>query len=148
MELILLQDVQGLGTQFSTVNVKPGYGRNYLLPQKMAIIANKANKAMAAEKMKQLTRKRERMVAEIETLVARLKVRPIQVGAKVGTTDKIFGSVTNVQLAEAIKAQTGIEIDRRKLSISDDVKTLGNYTATVDFGDGLHYDITFEVVAE
>ncbi len=148
MELILLQDVEGLGTQFSTVTVKPGYGRNYLLPQKKAILANKASKAMAAEKMKHLSRKRDRLIAEIEGLVAKLKMRPIQVGAKVGTTEKIFGSVTNVQLAEAIKAQTGLDIDRRKLSIPDEVKTLGNYVAVVDFGEGMHYEIAFEVIAE
>lgn len=148
MEIILLQDVANLGQQFDTVTVKDGYGRNYLIPQKLALLANRANKNAMAERVKQIKIKEARAIKEIEKLVERLKIRPIQVGAKVGTTDKIFGSVTNVQLADAIKQQTGIDIDRRRISIPDDVKTLGTYVANVDFGEQMKYDITFEVIAE
>lgn len=148
MEIILLQDVANLGQQFDTVTVKDGYGRNYLIPQKLALLANRANKNATAERVKQIKIKEARAIKEIEKLVERLKIRPIQVGAKVGTTDKIFGSVTNVQLADAIKQQTGIDIDRRRISIPDDVKTLGTYVANVDFGEQMKYDITFEVIAE
>jgi len=148
MQVILLQDVERLGEQFQTVTVKGGYGRNFLIPKKMAVVANKANTAIYAERLKQINAKENRLIQEIETLVERLKFAPIKVGAKVGTTDKIFGSVTNVQLADAIKRQTGIAIDRRKITIPDEVKTLGNYSAKVRFRDDLKYEIEFEVVAE
>ncbi|MBK6611447.1 MAG: 50S ribosomal protein L9 [Chitinophagales bacterium] len=148
MELILLQDVAGLGLQYDLVTVKNGYGRNYLIPKKLAAVANKASKAMAAERMKVLQLKEERMLHEIEDLVGRIKEKPIIVGAKTGTTEKIFGAVTNVQLAEAIKRQTGIDIDRRKIEIVEEVKTLGLYTAQLNFIGGRHYTIEFEVVAE
>ena len=148
MEIILIQDVKGLGNQYDTVKVKDGYGRNYLIPQKFAIIANRANKAIVAERIKQSRSKEEKMMGQIEAMVERIKLNPIKVGAKVGTTEKIFGSVTNVQLAEAIKQQTGIEIYRRKLTISDDVKTLGTYQAMLYFGEDLKYMIDFEVVSE
>jgi len=148
MRVILLKDVENLGSQYETVTVKGGYGRNYLIPKKMAVVANRANSNAIAEIVKQMGMKETRLVQEIEALAERLKFSPIRVGAKVGTTDKIFGSVTNVQLADAIKRQTGIEIDRRKLSINEEVKTLGDYTATVRFREDLKYDIKFEVVAE
>jgi large subunit ribosomal protein L9 len=148
MEIILLQDVKGLGEQFETVTVKPGYGRNYLIPQKMAVIANRPNKAVVAERAKQIKAKEARLLQEIETVVDRIKLNPIKIGAKVGATDKIFGSVTNVQMSEAIKQQAGVEIDRRRIQLPDEIKTLGEYTATLNFGENLKYDIAFEVVAE
>jgi large subunit ribosomal protein L9 len=92
--------------------------------------------------------KEEKVIHKIEAMAERIKLNPIKVGAKVGTTEKIFGSVTNVQLAEAIKQQTGIEVDRRKLTIDEDVKTLGAYQATLYFREDLKYVIDFEVVAE
>lgn len=148
MDIILLQDVKGLGEQFDTVAVKPGYGRNFLIPQKLAVIANRANKAVAIERAKQIGIKEARVLKEIESLVERIKLNPIKIGAKVGTTDKIFGSVTNVQLSDAIKQQTGVEIDRRRIALPDEIKTLGEYVAVINFGDSLRYDIAFEVVAE
>ena len=148
MEIILLQDVKGLGEQFQTVVVKPGYARNYLIPQKMAVIANRANKSTVAERAKQIQIKEMRILQGIEAVIERIKQNPLKIGAKVGATDKIFGSVTNVQLADAIKQQAGIEIDRRRITIPDDVKVLGEYAAVVDFGEGRRYEVAFEVVAE
>lgn len=148
MEIILIEDVQGLGDQYATVKVKDGYGRNYLIPQKLAIVANRANKAVVAERMRQSRSKEDKIIHKIDAMVERIKLNPIQVGAKIGTTEKIFGSVTNVQLAEAIKLQTGIEVDRRKLTITDEVKTLGSYQAILYFREDLKYVIDFEVVSE
>ncbi len=148
MEIILIQDVDGLGDQYATVKVKDGYGRNFLIPQKLGLIANRANKAIVAERMRQTRSKEEKVIHKIEAMAERIKLNPIKVGAKVGTTEKIFGSVTNVQLAEAIKQQTGIEVDRRKLTIDEDVKTLGSYQAVLYFREDLKYVIDFEVVAE
>ena len=148
MELILLQDVKGLGEQYQTVTVKPGYGRNYLIPQGFATLANRASKAQVAQKIKQSQTREEKMRSEMETMVGRIRNNPIRVGAKVGATDKIFGSVTNVQLAEAIREQTGVEVNRRKIEIPEDIKTLGSYKAHIRFSETFQYDIDFEVVAD
>lgn len=148
MNIILLQDIDNLGGKFETVTVKPGYGRNYLIPKGMAIVANKTNSNMAAERLKQVQRKKDRELDDIRALVAQLGSSAIKVGAKVGTTGKIFGSVTNVQLAEAIKKTTGVDVDRRKITIADEVKTLGTYQAKIDFHRDLKHEMEFEVVAE
>ncbi len=147
MKVILLKNIEGLGDEFETITVKNGYGRNYLIPQKLAVIANKANQAQAAERVRQITAKERREREKVEALMEQIKASPIKIGAKVGTTDKIFGSVNNVQLADAIKRQTGVEVDRRKIVIKEEIKTLGSYTATVKFREG-NYEFDFEVVAE
>lgn len=146
MNLILLEDVKGLGNKFDAVTVKPGYGRNYLVPQQLAILATPANKAMIAERVKQIRNKEAKIVHEIEAIVARIKAQPIQIAAKTGGMDKIFGSVTNSHLADAIKTQSGVDVDRRKIILNDEVKTLGNYTANLRFSENLRYDIEFEVI--
>jgi large subunit ribosomal protein L9 len=114
----------------------------------MALVANKANRAMASEMLKQINAKENRFIKRVENMIERIKYQPITVGAKVGTTDKIFGSVTNVQLADAIAAQTGVQIDRRKITIIEEVKVLGTYRAEIRFREDLKYDIDFEVIAE
>ncbi|MGB1241581.1 MAG: 50S ribosomal protein L9 [Chitinophagales bacterium] len=148
MEVILLENVGKLGSRFDTVSVKGGYGRNFLLPKKLAIVANRANKASIAERVRQIQMKENRLFAKIEEVVAKITNATLKIGAKVGTTDKIFGSVTNLQLAEVIKQQTGVDIDRRKITISEEVKVLGTYTATIDFGKEVKHDVEFEVVSE
>lgn len=148
MEVILLEDVEKLGYRFDTVSVKGGYGRNYLLPKKLAIVANSANKASIGERIRQIKMKEDRLLAKIEEVVAKINNATLQIGAKVGTTDKIFGSVTNLQLAEVIKRETGVDLDRRKISINEEVKTLGTYTATIEFGQEVKQDVEFEVVSE
>ncbi len=148
MNVILLKDVTGLGKQFETVTVKNGYGRNYLIPKKLAVIANKANLSTVGAKLRQMQERENRAIEAIQQLAEKVKASPIRVGAKVGTTEKIFGSVTNVQLAEAIKRQTGVEIDRRKIVIPEEVKTLGVYKAIIDFREDIKQEIEFEVVPE
>lgn len=148
MDIILLQDVKGLGDQFDTVSVKPGYGRNYLIPQKMAILATPANKATVGERRKQIVAKEAKNIHQIEALIERVKSKTVTVGAKVGGSDKIFGSITNIQLADAINAQLGVEVDRRRVTILDDVKVLGLHKARVRFAENMHADIEFEVIAE
>jgi len=148
MEIILLENVGKLGSRFDTVSVKGGYGRNFLLPNKLAIVANRANRASIAERVRQIQMKEDRLFAKIEEVVAKITNATLKIGAKVGTTDKIFGSVTNLQLAEVIKQQTGVDIDRRKITISEEVKVLGTYTATIDFGKEVKQDVEFEVVSE
>lgn len=149
MEIILLENVDGLGKISDQVTVKNGYGRNYLLPRKMALLANKSNKAKAAEIASQAARREEKVLSQYEGLVSQIKAATVKVGAKVGTTGKIFGSVTNVQLAEAIKKATGEEVDRRKITIkAEEVKQLGEYEAVIALHPKVKVDFNFEVIAE
>lgn len=148
MEVILLQDVEKLGDANTLVKVKDGYGRNYLLPNKMAVIANPGNLNMLKERQRQTDIKEQKILAKIQGMMDRFKETVVKVGAKVGQSDKIFGSVTNVQLAEAIKKQLGVEIDRKKIHVPEDVKTLGTYTATINLQKDSKVEVQFEVVEE
>src|ERR1700734_2898322 len=148
MEVILIQDVDNLGSAHEKVNVKNGYARNFLIPRKLAIEANPSNLKQLEERMKQLRKKEAKLMAEVNQVIEVLKSSPIKVGAKTGTSGKIFGSVTSVQLARAIRDQKGYEIDRRRIHIVDDVKELGTYKAKIDFGNGNETETEFQVVAE
>ena len=148
MQVILIQDVNNLGGVNELVSVKNGYGRNYLIPSKLAIEANPSNMKMMEEKKKQQVKKESKLLAEINSVIAVLQNGALKVGAKTGTSGKIFGSVTSVQIARAIKEQKGYEIDRRRIHIIDDVKELGTYKAKVDFGNGNETEVEFEVSAE
>ncbi len=148
MQVILIQDVNNLGGVNELVTVKNGYGRNYLIPQKMAIEASPSNMKMMEEKKKQQAKKEAKLLAELNSVIAVLQTGGLKLGAKTGTSGKIFGSVTSVQIARAIKEQKGYEIDRRRITIIDDVKELGTYKAKIDFGNGTETEVEFEVVAE
>lgn len=148
MDVILIKDVDNLGSAHELVTVRPGYGRNYLIPQKFAVEANKSNIKMLEERRKVLLKREEKLVAEIASVSAVLKESPVKVGAKIGTSGKIFGSVTPIQLARAIREQKGYEIDRRRISILDDVKEAGTFNAQIDFGKDKIVELTFEVVAQ
>ena len=148
MQVILIQDVNHLGSANELVSVKSGYGRNYLIPQKFAVEANPSNLKQWEERKKVLAKKEERMLAEINNVINVLHESPLKIGAKTGTSGKIFGSVTSVQLSRAIREQKGYEIDRRRIHIVDDVKELGTYKAKIDFGQGQDVEVDFEVIAE
>jgi large subunit ribosomal protein L9 len=148
MEVILIQDVDNLGAINEVVKVKNGYARNFLLPRRLAVENNPSNKAMLDERMKQVRKKEEIMLAEINSVIAKLKEAALKIGAKTGTSGKIFGSVTSLQISRAIREQRGYEIDRKKIQIVDDVKELGSYKANIDFGNGYSTEVDFEVVAE
>jgi large subunit ribosomal protein L9 len=148
MQIILIQDVNNLGGVNEVVNVKNGYARNYLFPHQMAIEASPSNMKQLDERLKQQKKKEEKMLAEVNKVVEVLKQSPVRIGAKTGTSGKIFGSVTSVQIAKAIRDQKGYEIDRRKIHLVDDVKELGTYKAKIDFGNGQDTEIEVEVVAE
>lgn len=146
MDVILIKDVDNLGAAHELVTVKPGYGRNYLIPQGFAIEASQGNKKMLEERQKVLKKREEKLIAEIANVAKVLQESMIKVGAKTGTSDKIFGSVTPIQLARAIREQKGYEIDRRKIEILEDVKELGTYKAQIKFGEDKIVDLEFEVV--
>lgn len=148
MQVILIQDVNNLGGANELVTVKNGYGRNYLIPQKFAVEANPSNLKQLQERQKQQAKKEAKLLAEINSVIAKLAEGPLKIGAKTGTSGKIFGSVTSVQIARAIKEQKGYEIDRRRIHIVDDVKELGAYKAKIDFGNSQETELEFEVVAE
>jgi len=148
MQVILIQDVNNLGGANELVNVKNGYGRNFLIPSKLAVEANSSNLKQLEERRKQMGKKEEKLLAEFKSVVAVLQESPLKIGAKTGTSGKIFGSVTSVQIVRAIREQKGYEIDRRRIHIIDDVKELGTYKAKIDFGKGQEVEVDFEVIAE
>lgn len=148
MQVILIQDVNNLGGTNEVVAVRNGYARNFLIPQGFAVEASPSNMAQLQERLKQQQKKEAKMLAEIKTVIAKLNEGAVKVGAKTGTSGKIFGSVTSVQISRAIRDQKGYEIDRRKIHIIDDIKELGNFKAKVDFGNGNETEIELEVVAE
>ena len=148
MEVILKKDVKNLGYKDDVVNVKPGYGRNFLIPKSLAEMATVSTKKMLTETVKQRAFKEQKVKAAAENTAAKLKEMIIKVGAKAGESGKIFGSVTSVQLADAIK-KLGYEVDRKNITMSiDGVKTLGTYTADIRFHKDVTGSITFEVVQE
>ena len=148
MDIILIQDVDNLGGANEVVKVRNGYARNFLIPQKYAVEASPSNLKQLAEKRKQIEKKEAKMLSAINEVIAKLKEGALKIGAKSGTSGKIFGSVTSVQIARAIKDQKGYEIDRRRISIIDEVKELGTFKAKIDFSNGNETEVEFEVVAE
>lgn len=148
MEIILIQDVDNLGGANEVVKVRNGYARNFLIPQKFAVEASPSNLKQLEEKRKQIEKKEKKMLSAINEVIAKLKEGALKIGAKSGTSGKIFGSVTSLQLARAIREQKGYEIDRKKITLPDEVKELGAYKATIDFGSGHSTEVEFEVVAE
>ncbi|TXI71469.1 MAG: 50S ribosomal protein L9 [Cyclobacteriaceae bacterium] len=147
MEVILKQDVTGLGYKNDTVKVKPGYGRNYLIPTGAAIIANEANKRMTAENIRQAAHKAAKIKQDAEALAAKIGELSIEVGTKAGESGKIFGAVTAVQVAEILKTK-GFEVDRKKIHFKEQPKQLGTYTVTLDLHKEVKHTISVNVVAE
>lgn len=149
MEVILKQDVKNLGYKDDVVTVRPGYGRNFLIPKGLATMATASSKKMMAETVKQRAFKEQKIRAAAEKNAAALKDLKIKVGAKAGESGKIFGSITTVQLADALK-KLGYEVDRKQISINDEdgIKNVGTYVADVRFHKEVTGQVTFEVVAE
>ncbi|MFT4662272.1 MAG: large subunit ribosomal protein L9 [Ulvibacter sp.] len=148
MEVILKKDVDNLGMALEMVTVKPGYGRNFLIPQGLAKLATASEKKVHAENLKQRAHKVEKMKDEAEGLAGKLAGLTLKIGAKAGESGKIFGSVNTIQIADALKAE-GFDVDRKKISISDDsIKQLGTYEAVVTLFKGLKQTISFEVVED
>ncbi|MFN8310985.1 MAG: 50S ribosomal protein L9 [Chitinophagales bacterium] len=149
MEIILKKDVEKLGYADDLVKVKPGYALNYLIPQGFAVLANDTNRKLLSGVMRGKEKREEKLVAQLNDIKKRLSETKLTIGAKVGTTDKIFGSVTAHHVAEAIRKVADIEVDRRKIHIVEgEVKTVGNYTAEIGLGRDQKITVGFEVVAE
>jgi large subunit ribosomal protein L9 len=147
-QVILIQDVNNLGGANELVTVKNGYGRNFLIPSKLAVEASPSNLKQLNERLKQQAKKEAKLLAAINDVILVLSNGALKIGAKTGTSGKIFGSVTSVQIARAIKEQKGYEIDRRRITILEEVKELGSFKAKIDFGNGNETEVEFEVVSE
>jgi large subunit ribosomal protein L9 len=148
MEIILLQDVANLGSKDDVLVVKNGYGRNYLIPQKLAILATSSSKKVLSENLKQRAHKEAKLKEVALKQAEILKGISIVIGAKTSSTGKIFGSVNNIQVAEALK-EKGFEVDRKQITIKEDsIKEIGKHTAKVKFHREVVVDLEFEVVAE
>jgi large subunit ribosomal protein L9 len=148
MEIILKEDIKGLGYKNDVVKVKPGYGRNYLIPKGAAIMATESAKKVVAENVKQAAHKAEKIKNDALSIAEKLaSVSIVEIKAKVGDSGKIFGAVTSLQLSDALK-EKGFAIDRKKISFKGDVKEVGEYTASIDLHKEVKQEIKFKVIAE
>lgn len=147
MEVILKQDVQGLGYKNDTVKVKPGYGRNFLIPTGVAIIANDSNKRLISENIRQAAHKAAKLKQDAEAVAAKIGEMIVEIKTKAGESGKIFGAVTAIQIADALKAK-GFDIDRKKVILKESPKQLGTYPATLDLHKEVKHEIKVVVSAE
>ena len=147
MEVILKEDILNLGYKDEIVDVKKGYARNFLIPQGKAIMASESAKKVIAENNRQRAHKLEQLKKDAEDFAKTMEGTTLTIGAKTSSTGTIFGSVTNIQIAEEL-AKKGFEVDRRYILIQDQVKEVGSYTASVRLHKEVSVDIAFEVVAE
>lgn len=148
MEIILLKDIDKVGKRYEVVTVKNGYGRNYLIPQKLAVIANKDNRGWLEEYKSKQAAEEEAQLAEYRKIKDAVEGKVFKIAAKAGTSGKIFGSVTNVQIAQAIQEELKIDVDRRDIDIPEEVKNLGTYTAILSLHPQVQATINFEVIAD
>ena len=148
MELILLQDVDKLGRENVLVKVRTGFARNYLIPRKLAVVADAGQKKMLDERMKQETRREDKLLKQINSVVEILKNTKYTIGAKTGTSGKIFGSVTTIQLSNAIKKQSNLPVDRKKITLPDEISVLGDYKANISLHKDINVEVAFEVISE
>ena len=148
MEIILLKEVDKVGYKHEIVKVKPGYARNYLIPQGLALIANATNRKRLAELRRLEDAKEAKLVGHYQEIADKVKDTVLKIGAKAGTSGKIFGSVTNVQIAQALQEQLEVELERRKIVIDGEVKELGSYTAQLKLHPDVEAEVNFEVVQE
>ena len=148
MEIILLKDMEKLGDKHDIVKVKPGYGRNYLIPQGLAVNANAVNRKKQDVIIAEDDAKEAARLDEYREMAAKIEGKTLRIGVKAGTTGKIFGSVTSVQIANALKEQFDLELERKKIHLPEEVKEVGTYTAELHLHKELHTKVQFELVQE
>jgi len=147
MQVILLEDVVNLGYKDDVVTVKDGYGRNYLIPEKKAVIASESAKKVLAENLRQRAHKLEKIKANAQALANKLESVSLTIGAKTSSSGTIFGSVTNIQIADEL-AKKGLDVDRKLIYVKETVKEVGNYKALIKLHKDISVEIPFEVVSE
>lgn len=147
MDIILTKDIAGLGYKDDVVSVKPGYGRNYLIPQGYAVIASEGNKKALQEKIKQIAHKAEKIRTVAEDLASSIGDLSLEIRTKAGESGKIFGAVTSLQISEALSSK-GFEVDRKQISFPTDVKMVGDYKAVLNLHKEVKKEVAFSVIAE
>lgn len=147
MEVILKQDIKNLGEKDDVVNVKPGYGRNFLIPHGFAQLATPSARKVLAENIKQAQFKQEKIRKDADAIAAKLEGVRLTIGAKAGESGKIFGAINTIQVADALKKQ-GFEVDRRRITFETDPKMIGEYVANLNLHKEVKVQVSFEVVAE
>jgi large subunit ribosomal protein L9 len=147
MEVILKQDITGLGYKNDIVKVKAGYGNNYLIPNNFAVIANDSNKRLTQENVRQAAHKAAKLKQDAETLAAKIGDLTLELGTKAGESGKIFGAVTALQIADLLKAK-GFDIDRKKVHLKESPKQIGTYSVNLDLHKEVKHEIKVKVVAE
>ena len=148
MDIILLKDMDKLGDKHSVVSVKPGYGRNYLIPQGVGVVANAVNRKKLDTLIAEEEAKESESLEEYRSLAQQMEGKTLKIGVKAGTTGKIFGSVTSVQVSQALKDQLGLDVERKKIVLPEEVKDLGTYQATINLHKEVSTKIEFELIAE
>ncbi len=148
MDIILLKDMDKLGDKHSVVSVKPGYGRNYLIPQGVGVVANAVNRKKLDTLIADEEARESARLEEYRSLAQQMEGKTLKIGVKAGTTGKIFGSVTSVQVSQALKDQLGLEVERKKIVLPEEVKDLGTYQATINLHKEVSTKIEFELIAE
>ena len=148
MKIILTEDIDNLGAKNEVVTVKPGYARNYLLPNKMALEASPQNLNVALQRQKAQAKKEAELLKEIEKVKNKLMESPLTLTAKTGTSGKIFGSITTIQVARAIKEQKGYEIDRKRIILAEDMKEIGDHKLTLNLGEENQFEIDVTIIGE
>lgn len=147
MELILKQDIKNLGEKDDVVNVKPGFGRNFLIPKGYATLATESAKKVLAENLKQAAFKQDKIKKDADAIAARLEGVKLTIGAKAGESGKIFGSVNTIQIADALKKE-GFDVDRRRITFDTEPKFVGEYIANLNLHKEVKVKVPFEVIAE
>jgi large subunit ribosomal protein L9 len=148
MEVILINDVEKLGYADDVVNVKPGYARNFLIPNGLAVVSNASNLNLLNERIKRRDKVEAKQLANLQAVIGKLAETKIEIGTKVGGNGKIFGSISAIQISEVLKSK-GVEIDRRKISVKEgDIKEVGSYTVVIALTKEQSVELPLEIFAE
>ena len=147
MDIILREDVKGLGYKNDIVKVKAGYGRNYLIPRGVAILASKSNIKMINENIRQAAHKAEKSLKDAQSIAKKMGEMVLEIKTKAGDSGKIFGAITATQTAEALSAK-GFNIDRKKITVPKDIKQIGDHSAVIDLHKNVHHKIVLRVITE
>ena len=147
MELILKEDVENLGFKDDVVKVKNGYGRNFLIPNGLAMLATESNKKVLAEKIKQSQNKQKKAIDEAQKIVKKLEKLDLKIAAKALEGDKLFGSITSADISKEL-AENKLEIEKKYIQLSSNIKKTGNYSAKIRLHREVNFELSFEVVKE
>ena len=148
MDVILLKNIGTLGDKHDVITVKNGYGRNYLIPKGLAVIANAQNLSKLDDIVAKEKAEEEKRVDEFKEMVEKMQDKKLKIGVKAGTSGKIFGSITNIQIANALREQLDLDIPRKKVILDDDIKEVGTYSANIVLHPEISHTIEFELIKE